>query len=219
MKTLLTTLFAICILAPTYSHGQDEGSASKTDKYYSNTLKQFFGNFYIRNSRGIERPLRQIGFYYERKVHRQLYAGAGYMQWVPLKGITDTEVMAVREKWFGYVPVVGELEYRSSYKMLDGYLMLKKPLAKRHILDIGAGVSYCWGVNAYLLSYIQGTPLDAEIMYESRKADYWGFVPSLSYNYLLFKNRMTVGADLKARYYSERPKAQYDYGLHIGFNF
>lgn len=30
---------------------------------------------------------------------------------------------------------------------------------------------------------------------------------------------MNIGIDLKARFYENRPKNQYDYGIHLGVNF
>lgn len=208
-------------------HAQDS-THSKKNKNYNNRIKQFIGNFYTFDTRTYSYLVKQVGFYYERKVHRNVFLGVGYAQWhiPPLLyynslNTLDRLPVNVHEQRIQHFPEMafGDLVSRYDYKMLDGYFFYKKTIQNRHSIDIGAGVSYCWGYNAYLKYFYQRTLSDATFDLESRAVHYWGFIPALSYNYLLFNNRMNIGVDLKVRTYSNRPKAQYDYGINIGFNF
>lgn len=203
------------------AYTQEDAARKTGHRSYANSIKQLFSGFYIRQSPGLGTPIDQIGFYYERKVYKNIFFGVGYAQWEALKLFTPAEEMAINENPISipYKPVVGKLEYRSSYKMLDGYFFYKYSIGKRHYVEIGLGITYCWGLNAHLKYYIQASPTDAKAAYEARDAHYWGILPVVSYDYMLWKNRISIGADIKARYYSDRPKAQYDYGLHIGVNF
>lgn len=217
---LLTVLFFLCCSAKS-SFAQEANDEKPVLKLYPNTFKQFIGNFYIRESRGLGIPVTQIGLYYERKGYKNLYIGAGYMQWEALKIFTAAEEVQVDEDpTLPYIPIIGKLESRQAYKMADGYVFYKYNLpTTRHYINVGIGISYCWGTNLYLKYYKQGTATDREVAYDWREEDYWGLMPVITYDYLLFKNRMNIGLDIKGRYYSGRPKTQYDYGVHIGVNF
>lgn len=218
-------LLCICLLifSVNCACGREDAPHEKQMFVYHNSIKFSFGNFYVRKSPGIELPIRQIGVYAERRLYKKLFISIGYSQWVVpwFFNNGDYDAMGISEDpiTIPYNPVVGKLEYRVSYKMADGYFFYKHQIYNKHYLNVGLGLSYCWGENVHLKYYIQASPTDAKAAYEARDVHYWGALPVLAYDYMLWKNRLSVGGDIRARYYSGRPKAQYDYGLHIGVNF
>ena len=114
------------------------------------------------------------------------------------------------------------LLFRISYKMWDGYVFYKTDLYKgKHFLNIGAGVSYCWGKNVYLKWYSPPLPgyFDSQVLYTDKFESYWGICPQVSYDYLFLKNRINVGVDIKSRYYFNWPVLQFYTTIHAGVNF
>ncbi|MBL7717227.1 MAG: hypothetical protein JNL72_00215 [Flavipsychrobacter sp.] len=106
--------------------------------------------------------------------------------------------------------------------MADVYLFYKYTTPNtRHSFNAGAGVSYCWGINDIVKVFWinPDPPYDAVTYLESKKAEYWGVVPYLGYDYQFWKNRIVIGPDIRARIYSGRPSVEYNINFHLGVNF
>lgn len=221
MQKITSVLTFLLLLLPRILQAYDNDTAVNSHHIYATTIKQVFGTFYIRETIGIGWPLNQLGIYIERRAYNKLHLGIGYSQWEAVNLLYSAEHIAIEEEKIEigkYIPVIGKLEYRSQYKMLDLYVFYKHKFSTHHYLNIGIGPSYCWGLNGYLKSYVRASPTDVIVQYDTRQVEYWGLIPVISYDYILLKNRLNFGVDLRARYYANRPKSQYDDGVHIGVN-
>lgn len=227
ISVLLFLLLSSIVI--TYAQATDEPTENiKAKKQYNNSIKLLTGDFFTPNAtRGEDiRPINQIGIYYERRIYKNLHAGFGYAQWEKWNMFTRfglKEYYTIPEYKVGsYTPIIGQLDYRSDYKMLDFYGFYKYHLSgRRHYLNIGLGLSYCWGLNFYLeyMSPPHSGINDGQISFLLKNEHYYGLIPSISYDYLLLKNRLNIGLDTRARYYWYRPKPQYDISIHAGVNF
>ena len=115
----------------------------------------------------------------------------------------------------------GGLEERRKYKMIDLYLSYRYNRWQRNKLSAGLGLSYSQGINTYTDSvfYASGTNVPFGVTSHSQKAHYFGVISSISYDYMLFHNRVNIGADLKGRKYFKLYSSELDYCLHVGLNF
>lgn len=228
-------ILCICVLVFSVSnaYGQEHTHKNSNPFIPSNSVKILFTDFYSRGTSHDRIPLSEIrctqqGLHYERRIFNDFFIGVGYTQWYNLNWDNivrgDNSFPAFlstlsQNEYQNYKPIIGRLEARFKYKMVDVYVIHKFSIKKsRHLVSPGIGASYSWGQDQYLAwHYYYG--FESHGGYEYRKAHYYGFIPSLSYDYLLWKNRLNVGADIRVRYYSGRPEAQYDYGIHVGVNF
>ncbi len=163
-----------------------------------------------------------VGLAYQRKIWKNIYCKMAYNEWnnhMP-KSIYPGRKLIISPGFDTTAP--GVILTMWKYKMADFYLLYRIDCFKRHKITAGLGVSYTWGgANEVIDSiYINPDPPHDGIIFTSeRNKSYWGVVPSLSYDYLLFKNRVAVGADLKYRRYTRYPFYAPDYGFHIAVNF
>lgn len=164
-----------------------------------------------------------IGASYERRVYKNWFGGVGYMQWKDLTRLRDKGFYYVdaEEK---YKPIeVGDLIYRLSYKMADLYAFYRWKVYRneRHFINTGIGASYCWGLNNIVQAHWINwqPPMDEVVYLRSEEVSYWGVVPYFAYDFLFFKNRINIGPDIRARFYSGRSPAEYNINLHLGVNF
>lgn len=219
-------IIIICLLAfsASSSYAQEEVHKKSKVGIPSNSVKILFTDFYSRATSYGRFPIpepgcTQQGLYYERRVINNFFVGVGYMQWYNLLRDFSGKGTVVLILHPFDTPVVGSLRHRIDYKMLDGYIQRKIRIKQSpHVVGLSLGMSYCWGTDVYMVSewYYSFEP---HIVNEGRRADYYGIIPGISYDYQFWKNRLGVGGDIRARYYSGRPEAQYDYGIHIGVNF
>ncbi len=170
----------------------------------------------------------QLGLYAERMVSGKWGIGAGYAFWNRWKprnefqrmvGGSDFTVGAERQILYEEF-----LAARVNYKMIDMYGFYRHQLGERHWLKAGTGISFTWGENEHRVR--DNPPVDffAEdcvISYSSRyeTASYLGIMPQLSYDYMIFNGRYSIGADGRCRKYFGVSGVQFDLGVHIGVNF
>jgi len=213
-------LFALFCLISFNVKGKTDSTQQKLDK--NNSIIISVSNFsfpkILRFRLGISRNLfDQCGIYYERRIYKQFKATIGYSEWNTL----------IHEGARPFVPgyiglmTIGSFQYRQHYKMADIFLSYKYRKCIRHSIDVGIGASYYWGLNTYIdtIFYNPDPPYDAIEYSKSRKENYWGIVPFVKYDYLLWKNRIGLGADIRLRKYFGLNSAQIDYGIHLSLNF
>jgi hypothetical protein len=113
------------------------------------------------------------------------------------------------------------LNNRVNYKMADLFVYYRKGTRNaRHYFNAGLGVSYCWGQNEYVKNYwYNPSGQDAVVILEARKIDYKGVVPTIGYDFLFLNNRLCIGPDIRARFYSGRPEPEFNFNFHLGVNF
>lgn len=218
---ILSLLAIVCVFSTSPKlFAQNANSNHSTD--YSNTVNFLFGDFFIPETTHNGHPITQIGLSYNRRVYKNYHIGIAYLQWTPHPLLTPGDNIKVTTiPVYPYVPVIGRMEYRGDYKMIDLYVLYRLGISDNggQKIDFGIGATHNWGIDGYLKSYVQGSVLDAEVIYENVKENYWGIMPFISYNYFLLKNKVCLGADVRARFYQKWPQPQIDYGLHIGVNF
>jgi hypothetical protein len=191
-----------------------------SQKRYSNTIKAASNAFYMKDRHTPRAPFSQMGGFYERRVYRNWWVGAGYMKWKSWGRESMNKLLSVQEPFY----VHGHSRYisrRTNYKMVDLYVIYKLHLQDKQIVNFGLGVSYCEGLNEYIEDIVVNPEdsLDAIIYGSAKTENDIAVLPSVGYSYLLFKNRVDVGIDVKCRYYFRSFPTQFDYGFHIGFNF
>jgi hypothetical protein len=158
---------------------------------------------------------------YERKVYKNWRLGLGYTTWNMVPQLIQYAYQG--GAWVfggpGYSNV-GAMEHRRAYKMYDAYAAYKLDCFRKHKVVAGLGASYCWGLNTYIDSIIivPGSIEEYRIRHES-KADYYGLLASLRYDYVTLRNRVNAGLDFKYRKYFGLYACELDYGVHITFNF
>ncbi len=158
----------------------------------------------------------QPGISYERTVCKVIGIVCSYSQWNDFW--SSDPFFSYPEFVFGspYPPRYEAILYRTQYKMLDLALNYIFTLSKRHQIKPGLGVSRAWGIDVFPDS-LQKSPSSNGIRRQNDA--YWGIVPFLSYNCLILKKRVNIGTDFKCRAYSGLYSWQFDYGVHIGYNF
>lgn len=164
----------------------------------------------------------QFGIYYSRQVHPLFRVSAGFSAWNSIPWLTNR-----RYGKDGYYILHGgpiayhtnDLIYYFKYHMVDLVGMYRFSSFRRHRLDIGAGLSYAWGRNCYVGTAIQGAPWEFLLHTYTKNVGYFGYLGVASYNYQLFDDKMSVGADLKLRKYRGIYSSEVDYCFHISYNF
>lgn len=191
-----------------------------SQKRYSNTIKAESNAFYMKDRYTPRAPFSQMGGFYERRVYKNWWLGVGYMKWKSWGRESANKLLYVREPFYGH-GYSDSLTRRINYKMVDLYGFYKLQLRSKQIVNLGLGVSYCEGLNEYIEDIVVNPEdsLDAIIYSSTKTENDIAVLPSVGYSYLLFKNRVDVGIDVKCRYYFRSFPTQFDYGFHIGFNF
>lgn len=233
MKMLRYTCFFLAIF---FAHLGTVSAQKVTDtlkqqkKIYPTSFKLLLGDFHMLNTTHNGRPVTQLGLSVNRTLYKNFGIGLAYIQWTMLRPDELTlpsgvkHILLYPRPKYPYEPVVGQLQYRVDYKMLDVWLyyqfIMNKRKLPKHIINTGLGITHNWGYDVYVESYtVVPGYLDGTVLLREEKAAYWGLLPSLSYSYLLLKNRLCIGVDIRARIYSGWPQPQFDYGIHFGVNF
>lgn len=225
-KAIVLTLSVILAAGAAFAQAQNEIiPANKARAIFGNTIRLSAGGYVTENMNGGS-FISQVGIHYERKVSGNWFVGIGYAQWEEIDPMMLSSARAalknVQERIYypGYAKV-GDLLGRANYRMVDLYstYRLTDMRSRRHAINIGAGISYTWGKDSYL------TYSDRHLQYHfvreegmEKNAGYLGMIPSLSYDFGMFNNRIIVGFNFRARYYFGMDM-QYDHGIHIGVNF
>ncbi len=161
----------------------------------------------------------QYGIDVERKIYKNINAVIGFAKWNQATWFFKNS-LPEGHAIIGPDPVFkkGGIEYRKKYKMVDLLVSYKYDKLKRHKIDIGIGPSYYWGINT-IIDTIEINVFESFMLTSDHKADYWGIVYMFNYDYLMFKNRLAIGIDVKYRKYTGYRIAQVDYSPHIAFIF
>ncbi len=193
-------------------------------KDYGNSLVISGTNFYVPQLRPFSFDLRpqffpqQKSIYINRKVYKNWRLEIGYNEWNPNK-----DFLQLPELWgtpnFELKP--GALEFRILYRMIDFMVCYKLNRLKKYNILLGIGYSKCWGANTYIDSiYLNpGPPYDGIIYAHSTIVLYDGIIAKIAYDYNIFRNRISIGTDIKFRKYFGAYIYQIDYGFHLKLNF
>ena len=194
-------------------------SFSQTD--YSNSVQLSFTDFGFDPQGSliglIRIPTEQLGIYYERRIYKHWWLEGGYNEF---NTISKTPFSDLGPMISPSEPplTVGSVQWRYDVKMADLFLIYKLRILRKHRIIVGLGSSYNWGKNIYIDAF--GTiGYSYYVNYSEGPASYWGIVPVLAYDYSLFKNRLSIGADYRWRKYFGQYLLLKEYGAHIGFNF
>lgn len=240
MKPCIT--FFSCLLISTFALAHTADSA-KPQWVFPNYLKVSHGAFYVPKWVSFYKPtsssqgsfydlfldidkVRQIQFQtiaasYERRAYKNWYLGASYQQWKYLFSYRSSDDVTISSHEQRYLPV-GEVAQRFKFKMADIYAFYKWNIGhKQHFINIGTGATYAWGHEYYITSYYinPDPPYDGVIYTGERTVHYWGITPYLGYDFTFLRNRINIGPDIRARYYINRPPAEYYFNFHLGVGF
>lgn len=226
MKLIInTSLCLLLLLGALNANAKDQSDSVR----FFNTLQLSVGDFHVQHKAHTKQhffagyfPVTQYGISFQRRLTNHWGVGFDFMKWQAWKLISALQRMGTIEVPIdSYVPVIGQLEARTSYKMFDLYISYQIYITHKDYISVFSGGSYCYGVNWYLKTYFQNPVPQGDIQasYETRDARYWGVVPGIKYEHLFCKNRLSVGIDLRGRYYSGRPEAEYNYSVLAGFHF
>jgi len=167
------------------------------------------------------------GINYERKI-RNIKLGIAYNRWVkeddkiiPLD--YESDVKSKDYYLWNLKATEKKLVARQNYFMIDfnffNKLLLPKKIGE---LYVGGAFSYTQGKNSYCDTVILSPypPFDdIDISYYHKTGRYFGLVPTINYNYYLFKEKIILGIHVRARKYFGLNDTQFDLGIHFGYNF
>ena len=177
--------------------------------------------------------LDQYGIGYERKLNKKFSASVLLSEWY--SGDQHGKILDFSGTYNGayFEPCNGtgtkscekKVARREKYKFIDigvGYNIYKH---KRYgSIDAQLAMGYTWGKNIIIDTVeLPAIPPydDIGITLHTESAKYFSIIPSLSYNYYFWKQRINVGIQAKGRYFFhiEEGFKQYEWGIHIGYNF
>lgn len=157
----------------------------------------------------------QYGIYYSRKISRNIGLGITYSLW-------NRNIVFGTEDLIKHPREPGRLHFRYNYQMIDLLIIYNLDLHKnhKHTINFAIGPSVSRGKNSHLLFYYTNPspPHDVQYGYTHRNASYVGFVSQIGYDYSFINHRLFLGANLRGRYYNNRPY-QGDVDFHIGIRF
>ena len=164
-------------------------------------------------------PWEQAGLEISRRVGSRFGVYAKYALIIRNKTVDPSIPFIMHHGTFDSTSI-DQVTERADYFFLDAGLEYRFPLAERHSLSFKAGPSYTYGRNEYRQVHFAIGPWDDvfHATYKYKYEGYWGGTAGLSYDYLLWKERLNIGADFGARYYHDFPFSV-TYGVHTGVNF
>jgi hypothetical protein len=229
-----------------FAHGHPicakTADSAKNRREFSNTIKLSHGGFYVREWQPLYKPFQNgfsgyqlgvnydesramqfltVGGTFERRIYKCWFAGATFMQWKSLAYTQDNPYF-IKYPYRVTGLNIGDVYDRLNYKMIDIYGFYRYNIGHhRHFITAGVGVTHCWGTDeAIEFIYINpDPPHDVVVELSDAKANYWGAMPFLGYDFLFFRNRFVIGPDIRAKYYIHRSPAEYDISFHLGVNF
>jgi hypothetical protein len=160
---------------------------------------------------------------YQRKLYKNLGVGIGYAAWNTnkwmLKNVyTDGQAYNDGPINGNIIRERGMVETIEAYKMFDLYVTYKYNILNKHKIEAGAGVSRAWGINT-VIDTVYILPFDNYVIAHEQPASYYGVFAFISYDYLLFHNRVAIGYEFKWRRYFGLYSPQLNYGFNVKFNF
>ena len=226
-KILLYIVLLSCGLASKAKTDEDSNNYAPQLRKL-NELSLYCGDYYIRNTLHLKGVFEMIGASYTRTLYKQFGASIRYMEWnrrwQKSASTINTRLWMCEESSdevarYNYQPNIGQLEYRVAYAMIDLLGTYNTNFKKISCgLELSGGLSYNFGYN-YLLSQYTQSLCDAIALYEFEHTHYWGVVAGASYQYYFWKGRLAAGFHLSDRYYPERSKFEYDYGIKASAHF
>ena len=217
-RLLLLTAFIIIAF---FANAQD--STCNPKKNFSNSVSITASNYYFPKLYSFsfrEIFTQQFGFNFEHSFGKNFSLSASYSKWSKFLVSNSNLKPAVVKGTFGGWKV-GSLMYRYKYQSEDLIVKYKYSLNKKNAIKIGLGISRTSGSSSYVDSiYVNPNPPHDGIIYSHYQKDtYWGYVPTINYDYLLIRNNLSVGADLRCRKYFGLYSVQIDYGIQLAFYF
>ena len=111
----------------------------------------------------------------------------------------------------------GNLQF---YDLSFAYTFLSK---KKHQLKGSVALSFQKGYTGYIDSvyeYLGASFPHFQAYGHYEYKEYWGYAPCLSYDFLMHKQWLCIGADVRARrYFNLGNYTQVDVGMHVGVLF
>ena len=215
-KVFVIAMLSFC----SFSYGQQNTSEK---------IGLLIGNYYVPQGEfeGFFKPVvRHFGLKYEYSIGSRFSLGMTYCSWhsgkkiwtyltkvdfysPSMNGYTERSFLLSRKK--------GDIERRYDYQLFDLTALYVLPI-KKHVLQAGAGPSYCFGMNQYLISiYRQPGHEDWLSELGNVRANYLGIMATVSYSYEL-SERFNIGVSETMRYYP-RMSAQYYFNVNIDYKF
>jgi hypothetical protein len=148
---------------------------------------------------------------YQRLIKGRISVSIGYerlKRWGPNNGAITTQYLNALE----LRGMQGKRYSSTSFSFADAFASYNLPVGHKQIMRFSQGISLAMYSSEYITQVETWDNFPAPGQYtittlnmETRNEVSFGGITSASYNYLLFKNRMTLGIEVGARYYYKAP--------------
>ena len=201
---------------------------------HKSAIKLYGANFFypgVENNYQIKQTIRetpkyvaamwaQLGTSYERKVNRKWGISVGYHKWNTTKffnGGGDGLFDMLFSRDLGKLG----LWSRINLQFYDLSALYTPLTHKNHKVTVGLGVSFQKGYSTYIdsVSVIYGSFVHEQLFGHSEYKEYWGVVPSISYDYFFLHKWASAGIDIRERRYFNYDYTQVEFGIHLGVHF
>ncbi len=227
LKAVAIRYLVLSLLLCTTTNMAFAKNDNNISKAYNNSITISGNNYYFPDIHSLTwnttQPFsEQLGIAYDRSIHKNFLIGIGYSKWNDL--FLPSDIQLKKHPASIYVSrklEKGEIIYRNKYKFYDINLKIQESRGRKNRLYLGFGLSYMHGTNEYFDSVVYLTLYqDQSRTYtHQEKHGYWGIIPMAGYDYMLLKNRVSIGAAIKTRKYFGLvlSSIEIDYGIHINF--
>lgn len=138
--------------------------------------------------------------------------------------LSEAESSFVQEAHLADTNNVGQIEFRQKYHHIDlYYTRTLVNIGKRQSVKALGGIAFANGLNVYkdylYVTLRKGRLHIVDAGYSRKRESYWGGVIGVRYDYMLFGDRVSIGADGLLRSYFGDYHTFFNYRLRAGFHF
>ena len=158
------------------------------------------------------------GIGYTRRVYKNIHIELSYVQWENYDRYPHEEFRY--GSWHNLK--TGDILARGSYKMTDIVAKYKYTIKRNHVIYVGVGGSYIWGVDAIVegsVLYAEPPFVHLEVFTAFKQANYVALTATLGYQYRFFKDRLGIGGSFKTRTIPNQEFTQYDMSFNASIFF
>ena len=165
----------------------------------------------------------QIGIEYSRQIHKRYSVAVAYYRWNNTHILRPPFMPRSVFIPFNNTPEKLGLRGRWSLQFYDvdfGYRLLQ---IKKHCVTAKLGLSFQNGYTQYtdsVVGIVDPAFNHSNIYGHYEYKEYFGYTPSIIYDYLFLKKWLCIGANIGLRrYFNYGNYTQVEYGIHMGVNF
>lgn len=216
-KTILLLLLTLAITQRSFA--QSEIRAKKNTLSIASGYFRFFN---VYNQGGPPFPVTDLS--YTRTIKANFRATICYSYFRKDYSFLERSSGVSYTSGFDLSTKIGEEIDISKLNYLDLKLQYNKKIDKHLSANIALGPSYVSYLSKYLesRSYIirpDGSYHSLGIVINGNEKQAIGFVMSTGCNYTLWKDRISLGVELKGRYYPQKVPMHLLYAVQLGYNF